>query len=133
MDAQTNPHRPIRGPAAVLSLVQGLYFLVAGVWPIVHMPSFLAVTGPKRDLWLVNTVGAVVAVVGSALVLAGLRRRPSLETGLLATGSAVALGGVDVVYVTRRTIPPVYLLDAAVQLAFFAAWATLGLIAGRRR
>jgi hypothetical protein len=35
----------------LVALVQGVYFLLTGVWPIVHLPSFLAVTGPKTDLW----------------------------------------------------------------------------------
>jgi hypothetical protein len=113
-------------------VAQGLYFLVTGIWPMVHMRSFLAVTGPKRDLWLVNTVGAVVAAVGGTLLLAGLRRRPTAETAVLGLGSAAALAGVDVVYVARRTISPVYLLDAMAEGAFIAAWGVLSLL-GRRR
>jgi hypothetical protein len=39
------------------------------------MPSFLAVTGPKTDLWFVQTVGALIAVVGAALLLAACSGR----------------------------------------------------------
>jgi hypothetical protein len=39
-----------RSGARWLAGLQGAYFLVTGVWPLVHMPSFLAVTGPKTDL-----------------------------------------------------------------------------------
>jgi hypothetical protein len=30
---------------------------VTGVWPIPHLQSFEAVTGPKKERWLVKTMG----------------------------------------------------------------------------
>ncbi|MDB5296907.1 MAG: hypothetical protein JWO31_2890 [Phycisphaerales bacterium] len=38
-------------------------------------------------------------------------------------GSAAGLAAVDVVYVVRRVIRPVYLLDAAAELVLMAGWA----------
>jgi hypothetical protein len=46
-----------------VALVQGLYFLMTGLWPLVSIGTFQHVTGPKIDLWLVNTVGVLVEVV----------------------------------------------------------------------
>lgn len=63
----------------VLAWVQGGFYVVTGVWPLLHLPSFLAVTGPKTDLWLVQTVGGLVAVFGLMLVVAGGRRRLTPE------------------------------------------------------
>ena len=37
------------------------------------MRSFLAVTGPKTDLWLVRTVGVVVLAIGVTLAVAATR------------------------------------------------------------
>src|SRR5437879_6174180 len=34
-------------------LAQGLYFLLTGLWQLLSISSFQAVTGPKHDLWLV--------------------------------------------------------------------------------
>lgn len=115
-----------RDPRSALALAQGLYFGATGVWPIVHMRSFLAVTGPKTDLWLVKTVGALIGVVGASLVVAGRRGRIGPETALLAMASAAALGAVDVVYVAKGRIPPVYLLDAVAEAGIVAAWALAG-------
>ena len=42
-----------------LAIAQGAYFLGTGVWPLVLMPSFESVTGPKVDKWLVRTVGVL--------------------------------------------------------------------------
>jgi hypothetical protein len=111
------------GVFGALCLVQGLYFLLTGVWPLVSMRTFLMVTGPKTDLWLVKTVGVLVAVIGAALLAAGYRGQPVPEVGLLAVGSALGLAAIDVVYVARRVIPPVYLADAAAEVALIAAWA----------
>jgi hypothetical protein len=37
------------------------------------MPSFEAVTGPKRERWLVRTVGVLVLAIGGTLTLAAAR------------------------------------------------------------
>jgi hypothetical protein len=112
-----------RSPAADrrIATVQGTYFLTTGLWPIVHLPSFEAVTGPKTEGWLVKTVGLLTAAIGGCLLLAG-RRRVAPEVRWLAVASAAAFGGVDVWYAARRRISPVYLLDAVAQAAVIAAW-----------
>jgi hypothetical protein len=121
--------RESKSLAEGLAVGQGAYYLATGVWPLLHMRSFLAVTGPKTDLWLVKTVGALVGVIGAALLEAGRRGRVTRETALLAGGSAAALAAVDVVYASRGRIPPVYLLDAVPELALAAGWA--GVLAAR--
>ena len=102
---------------------QAAYYLATAVWPFAHLRSFLAVTGPKRELWLLKTVSALVGVIGTALGVAAVRGRPTLETEVLAVGSALSLTAVDVVYVARRRISPVYLLDAALEMACVVGWA----------
>lgn len=101
-------------------LLQGVYFVLTGVWPLISMRAFEAVTGPKVDRWLVKTVGVLVAVIGGSLVLD--RRRPSPGTTALGIGSAVALGAVDVVYAGRGRISRVYLVDAVAEALLVAAW-----------
>lgn len=107
---------------AMLSLAQGAYFFVAGVWPLLSINTFQAVTGPKTDLWLVKTVGLLIAVIGVTLALAGLRGRISAETITLAAGSAGALAAIDVLYVLAGRIAPIYLADAVVEAGFIGSW-----------
>ncbi|MGE5597234.1 MAG: hypothetical protein ACM3S1_14515 [Hyphomicrobiales bacterium] len=102
---------------------QGIYYLVTGAWALLGIRSFQAVTGPKTDLWLVKTVGALVTAIGAVLTLSALRRRPPAEMRLLATGSAVGLAAIDTVYVRRGRISPIYLLDALAELAPLATFA----------
>jgi hypothetical protein len=107
----------------VIATAQSAYFLVTGIWPILHMRSFEWVSGPKVDRWLVKTVSALITVIGAAIGLGASRRRVTPEIELLAAGSAVSLGLVDVIYVARHRIRWVYLLDAIAEFTLAAAWA----------
>jgi hypothetical protein len=97
--------------------VQGVYYLATGLWGLLHVRSFMRVTGPKTDTWLVKTVSVLVSAIGSSLLLHTCRKQPQAEVDVLAIGSAVGLACIDVYYVTRRRIAKVYLLDAAAQVA----------------
>jgi len=113
-----------------LAIIQAVYFLITGVWPIVHLRSFVAVTGPKVDDWLVKTVGAIVTVIGVSIGIAALHGRGrgqqiELEIFVVAVGSAAALGAVDVIYVLKRVIPRIYLADAVAEAILIAAWLLL--------
>ena len=108
-----------------VAMVQGGYFLATGIWPLVSIGTFQKVTGPKRDLWLVKTVGVMIAAIGAALLLAGMRGELTQATVLLAVGSAAGLGCIDVVYASKGVIAPIYLLDAGAEAALVIWWAVL--------
>jgi hypothetical protein len=110
------------GVLAYLSLGQGVYYLSTGLWPIVNIRAFEAVTGPKTDHWLVKTVGVLVAVIGAVLVLAAFRNPRHLDIVVLAVASATGLMGIDVWYVVRKVIAPIYLVDAVVELGLVFLW-----------
>ncbi len=107
---------------AIVTIAQGGYFLVTGVWPLVSMRSFELITGLKVDKWLVKTIGALIAVVGASLLVAGARRRIAPELALLGIGSAASLAAADTVYALRRRISRVYLLDAGLELGLIGGW-----------
>ncbi len=107
---------------AIIATLQGGYFLLTGVWPLISMATFLGVTGPKTDLWLVKTVGAIIGVIGGVLLIAGMHGRVTPEIALLAAGSAAALACVDVIYTLKRTIAPIYLADAVAEIILLVFW-----------
>jgi hypothetical protein len=115
--------RASSGRAKVLR-AQGAYYLVSGLWAVVDRRGFEAVTGRKKEYWLVRTVGLLAGTIGLSL-LAGTRGgRPSSETTVLGVAAGASFTAVDLVYVARRRISPVYLGDAAVH-AVLAAFALL--------
>jgi hypothetical protein len=105
-----------------IAMVQGVFYVVTGLWPVVHLPSFEAVTGAKTDDWLVVTVGLLIAVVGGALLLASRAGEVALPMVFLGAGSAAVFTFVDVWYYTRGVIPAVYLLDALAEVILLLAW-----------
>jgi ABC-type Fe3+-siderophore transport system permease subunit len=105
-----------------LALIQGLFYLATGVWPLIDIESFQVVTGPKTDLWLVRTVGVLVAVVGAVLIAASRNRRVTPEIVMLAVGAALGLAAIDLRYALTGRISPVYLADAMVEIALSVLW-----------
>ena len=103
-------------------LAQGAYFVLTGLWSLVSIGTFMLITGDKTDVWLVKTVGVLVIAIGATLLFAARRDRVSEEIRFLAVTAALALTAVDVMYVYLRTISPIYLLDAVVELVFVVAW-----------
>ena len=110
-----------------VALLQGSYYLITGLWAIVHIESFQKITGPKTDLWLVKTVGLLLAVIGAGLLLAAYRQQLDPALIVIAVGSAAALIAIEVVYVAKRTISRIYLMDAAIEAGLIAWWAVAGL------
>ena len=106
-----------------LATMQGLFYLLTGLWPLIDIASFQRVTGPKTDLWLVKTVGVLVTVIGVVLLMAARRHRVSRELVLLAGGSALGLAAIDLIYSLSGRISPIYLADAAVEIGLALLWA----------
>ena len=126
MDRPSSPDSspPKKGPAEELwrdtVVLFGLYYIGTGLWPILHLPSFLAVTGPKRDVWLVQVFGALIASLGFSAILHRNAGPASAGVGLSA---ALVLAASDVYFVGRRRIRPTYLLDAVVEVVLAAGLA----------
>ena len=106
----------------LVALVQGIYFFVTGIWPILSMKTFLRITGPKTDLWLVKTVGVILAVVGLVLIVAQVNAEINTSIILLAIGGALGLALVEFIYVAKRVISPIYLGDAVLELILIGWW-----------
>jgi hypothetical protein len=104
-------------------LAQGGYYLTTGLVPFVSRAAFEAVTGPKREWWLVQTVGGLVSVIGGALLADAARQRDNAELLGVAAGSAAVLAAIDVVYVAKGRISSRYLLDAATEVALLGGLA----------
>jgi|SRR5690625_6866 len=64
----------------MVAIIQGGYFVVTGLWPIFHMRSFEAISGRKKEKWLVKAMGAMIACVGGAVLRDGLERRADERT-----------------------------------------------------
>lgn len=111
----------MRLPEHALGRLHAAFYLVGGIWPLVAYRSFEAVTGRKREPWLVKTVGLLTVVAGTVIAADPAGRDGT--TRRLAIGTALTYAAVDSWYAgVRRRIRPIYLLDAVAELGFAALW-----------
>ena len=96
--------------------------VAAGLWPVLHRRSYEAVTGHKQEGWLLKCLGLALAAMGASEIVAARRDAVGGATKTLGVGSAAALAAIDLLYVGKKRIRPVYLVDAAVQLGTIVAW-----------
>jgi hypothetical protein len=109
-------------PAAGLRLMalgQGASLVGLGAWPIVSMRTFERVTGPKRDDWLVRTVGGLCVAIGIGLMAGGREPRSVRPLGL---ATAATFAAVDLIGYRTGRLSSVYLLDAVAESAIIAGW-----------
>ena|SRR5690606_11316904 len=117
MDAKNSTKSPL--------LIQGVYYIITGVWPIMHITSFIQISGPKIDLWLVKTVGALIGTIGVAQLIHYFNKKVylTMEIAFLSIASAVSLGFIDVYYTAIDRIWDAYLFDAVAQAVILLMWA----------
>jgi hypothetical protein len=100
---------------SISMLAQAAYYVATGMWPLVHLRSFEALTGPKPDRFVAESTGLLFVASGVALATAARRRHPGLAAQVLAV--AVPAASTIATLRHRPRLRPVYLLDAAIQSA----------------
>lgn len=95
----------------MIQKIQGIYYCLTGIWPVIHISSFMAVTGPKTDLWLVKMVGLLSLAIGLSLLFGEKRH----DTRILSIASILAFMAIDIYYSLSQIISNIYLLDAGLQ------------------
>ncbi|MFF3315979.1 hypothetical protein ACFYV5_10755 [Streptomyces sp. NPDC003035] len=108
--------------SATIARAHGWFHLVTGAWPLVHRRSFEGVTGPKTDVWLLQTVSGLLVTIGWAQIRAASTDPGGDVARRLGTMTALTLLAIDLVYATRGRIRRVYFVDAGFQILWLAAW-----------
>jgi hypothetical protein len=97
------------------------YLGVTGLWPLIHIDSFMAVLGPKTDLWLVYTVALLLISVAWRLFLCRHFGQYRL-TGGIAIPTALSLAFIDFYYSATDVIRDIYEVDGFIQVIFIILW-----------
>jgi hypothetical protein len=108
--------------ASTVARLHGAFNVGFGLWPLVHMRSFEAALGPKVDRWLVYTVAGLTMSIGLGQLSAPPTDAGARQARRLGMAAATTFAAIDVVYVARRRISPVYLVDALMEAGWLAAW-----------
>jgi hypothetical protein len=105
-----------------LLLIQGIYWLATGLWGLIDIHSFMLVTGPKTDIWLVKTVSLLIIVISLSLLAAVKSKEQTMPVIFLAITGCMGLAGIDFYYSLNNVISKVYLLDGCAETGFIIAW-----------
>ena len=106
----------------VLLWVQGVYALLTALWGLIDINSFMLVTGPKTDIWLVKTVSVLLVAITTGFFSALFLNLPPLPVCLLGSTTAAGLAFIDFYYTANGTIKWVYAVDGVAELLFFLTW-----------
>lgn len=109
------PHKP-------LLILQGFYTLLTAIWALIDIDSFMVVTGPKTDIWLVKTVSVLLIPIAVSLILPAFLTSSFWQPLLIGLLSAIGLAAVDFYYSLNDTISNIYLWDGIVQCIFVVWW-----------
>ncbi|MFP1627973.1 hypothetical protein ACLB9X_23010 [Streptomyces sp. 5K101] len=108
--------------ALTVARAQGLFNLVGGAWPLLSLRTFERVYGPKTDEWLQKTTGGLLVSIGWTMACTASDAEGLRHARRIGVSTAATLLAVDLVYVPLGRIRPTYLMDAAKEIAWLAAW-----------
>lgn len=108
-------------PLALLK-IQGSYLLITSLWSLIDIQSFMEITGPKTDLWLVKSFSLILICVAVSCLYSGFSKHFSPAVHLMAFSTAMVLFTIDVYYPLKGVIRKVYLADGYVHLIFLILW-----------
>ena len=106
-------------PAQRAGQMQGGYYLLGGLWRLLHPRSFERIAGPKPDQFQTDVSAALFTAVGAALIAGTMKSAPHGPVRVLAISAPVAVAIIDLRH--RQQIRGLFRLEAALEIAFAAA------------
>jgi hypothetical protein len=103
----------------VISFLQGLYYVITGGWPVVHLQSFMSFTGTKTDGRLVKAMGLLFVAIGIGLMINQTREKGIVIIALL---TPLFMAITDIYYATAGRISNVYYIDAMAEVVIMILW-----------
>ena len=116
----------------IILTTQTVYYALTAIWALVDINSFMLVTGPKTDIWLVKTVAVLLLAISAAFIAwlcnPGAAPGPAV---VLAISCCICLACIDIYYAWNKTISAVYLLDAIAEIILLICWIVIIVISRR--
>jgi hypothetical protein len=106
----------------ILLWTQGIYTLLTALWGLLDINSFMDVTGPKTDIWLVKTVSVLLVAIAISLLSGLIDDSFKLPVAILGLSNSIAMAFIDFYYTLNNTISKVYALDGIIEVLFITGW-----------
>lgn len=105
----------------VAMLVQGTYYILTGLWPLIHFSSFSRAVALPMNPFQAQTFGAVLVIIGAHLLETARRDYPGASATLLGIAVAGAIAVVDLVWLPRLAVPSALWGDLLAEVAIAIA------------
>ena len=102
--------------------IQTLYYFITAAWALVDIKSFMEITGPKTDIWLVKTVSVLLLAISFCFLAHLFIKANPWPAIILAACCCIFLAFIDFYYAGKQTISAVYFLDGIAQILLLLAW-----------
>lgn len=110
-----------------LIIGHGLYLLVGGLWPLLYMQGFEAVTGPKVEHFLVRSIALILLLTAANLFTQLDKPRVEQSATVMAAGVSLILGLVGIISAAGGWVWPIYFIDGGVHTLFALSWVALSI------
>lgn len=105
-----------------LLAIQGTYTFLTALWPIVHINSFMWISGYKHDVWLVKTEGVSLMAISVCMLTSIFTKGNILPVAALALFTSAGLAYVDFYYALNNVIRNIYMADGVIEIIFALCW-----------
>jgi hypothetical protein len=106
----------------ILLWIQTIYYFLTAAWGLIDTESFMRVTGPKTDVWLVKTVSVILLAVSFSFISYLFIKTNYWPAIILASSCCLSLACIDFYYAGRNIISDIYLLDGIAEIALLIGW-----------
>ena len=101
--------------------MQGMYIFLTALWALVDIKSFMIITGPKTDIWLVKTVAVSLISISLFFILSSAKSEDP-AVSFAAFVFSFGFGYLDFFYSMNNTIRWVYAIDGIIESLFGLLW-----------
>ncbi len=111
--AQTRDHWRRR-----VLLIQGGYYILAGLWPLIHFSSFTRFVAVDMNPFQSQVFAGLLVVIGAVLIEGARREPPGPYPTLLGAAVAGAIAVVSLMWLPRFAVATGLWADLALEVAF---------------
>ncbi len=104
-----------------LLLTQGVYYVLIGLWPLVHFDSFARFVALNVIPFQAQAFAAVIIVIGASLIEAARREPPGAYPTMLGAAVAGAIAIVSLFWLPRMGVASGLWIDFAIEVAISSA------------
>jgi hypothetical protein len=102
-------------------LTQGVYYVLSGLWPLIHFDSFAGFVALNVIPFQAQAFAAVIIVIGASLIEAARREPPGPYPTMLGAAVAGAIGIVSLFWLPRMGAVSGLWIDFAIEVAIASA------------